>query len=463
MRDLFFILVSVVILRGVITNFFLLNSIQWLRKYYLKFSSPPSSYNGPWLFLFIPALLEQKRIIPTIKYFTRYFLKGAKIKLVIVTTEKEQTLVKNLSQTTHALVSSFLKKSPGIQEKVLLLNYPKKHGKMAHQLNFAVKAIERRLQLLPEKVYLGFYNADSRPHPKTLNGVLNLVNLNFREPLLVAQQSSIFTKNFLELERNKNIFLRTFLQASAIFQTRWTLAHEIPRFLRQSKIFGSSSFLQKYALTHCVGHGLFLRLDFLKQLGYFSQETVTEDIFLGFLIRALGKRIEPIPLLESAESPSSIFSLMRQKYVWFWGPLDYPRYLWSFKKHFPKKFSQNKFRVLILSSQGIITTFAWFISSLIFIFLFLYPLLSSIPALYLLLFISLCFYNFSGFFLVCHYLPRLSQWADQRVQKLRFSETIWILLQSIPCILTHSFPTYLTILMLIREKVFQKPPPKPKT
>lgn len=137
MQNIFFLFCSIVFLRGVITDFFILKSAQWLKKFHSKFSSPPVNNDKPWLFLLIPVLLEQETIIPTIKYFARNFLEGNKIKLAIVTTEKEQSLVKTPSRTTHAVISSFLKKSPEIQGNVLLFHYPEKHGKMAHSTQTA--------------------------------------------------------------------------------------------------------------------------------------------------------------------------------------------------------------------------------------------------------------------------------------------------------------------------------------
>src|SRR3990167_436666 len=50
-------------------------------------------------------------------------------------------------------------------------------------------------------------------------------------------------------------------------------------------------FEKNFANAHCVGHGLIIKAGLLKSLGGFSENCVTEDLFLGFLIRSSGANI----------------------------------------------------------------------------------------------------------------------------------------------------------------------------
>ena len=53
---------------------------------------------------------------------------------------------------------------------------------------------------------------------------------------------------------------------------------------------------------------------------------MNEDLAFGYLACAAGAPIDPLPLLELGDSPSSLGSIIRQGRQWFWSYPQYPRF-----------------------------------------------------------------------------------------------------------------------------------------
>ncbi|MGH3253161.1 MAG: glycosyltransferase, partial [Trebonia sp.] len=75
--------------------------------------------------------------------------------------------------------------------------------------------------------------------------------------------------------------------------------------------------------AHCVGHGLIIRADLFAELGGLPESTGNEDLALGYLACAAGVPIDPLPLLEEADTPVTLGSWLSQARQWF---LSYPQY-----------------------------------------------------------------------------------------------------------------------------------------
>ena len=301
----------------------------------------------------IPVFKEQKIIDETVDYFINgidYPLN--RIKIVIVTTEKENNgqekstidIVKNIKNIINSKLNN---------EIIIHLHYPKKSGKMVDQCNYAYDYILREFDGR-KNMFVALYNADSRPDKNTFKIVSYLSSK--KDNQRVFQQSAIFFKNIETL--GTNFFSSYLLKASAVFQTRWTLAHEMPRFFRQS--FFINKYHKRVFLAHCVGHGLFMRGDFLKEIKEMPSGTVTEDLFFGYILSLLPESINPIPVLEEDDSPATIKSMLRQKYVWFFGPLDHIHYSSYFKNIYEKKFNTSSLLRNWFTVQGVIPAIIWF-------------------------------------------------------------------------------------------------------
>ena len=182
---------------------------------------------------------------------------------------------------------------------------------MAEQINAAAAAEFDRLAATgvePARVWVGIYNADSRPHPDTLTALAALAALAVTEPdARVVQQSALFTANL----RARPGLGGVFCDGAALLQSRWTLAREIPRLRAQARQARRSR-ARWPRVAHCVGHGLFVRGDTWRMLGGLPTATMNEDLALGYQLSAAQVPDDPLPLIEYAEAPDTASAVVRQ-------------------------------------------------------------------------------------------------------------------------------------------------------
>ncbi|SDQ28472.1 glycosyltransferase family 2 protein [Pseudovibrio sp. Tun.PSC04-5.I4] len=294
---------------------------------------------GKKIVVVIPALLERDRLPGTITYFLNNMRSLHSLKIVICTTAREP-YKPGSGQSTYDLVQEMISHNP--QQGLHLVHDPRQNGSMAHQINFAFTEM-RRTRMIGDDDYIAIYNADSRPHPATMRWVYSqIINQNTFD---VFQQSALFIRNFNDLNG-------ILAKANALYQSFWTLSHEIPRLLNQSHGF---QFQKRFYNAHCVGHGLFIRAELYETLGGLPEDTLTEDLNFGFRLRAMGKNISPIPYLENADAPSTYRAAFRQKKIWFWGPMLYP-YYWL--QHLRAR-RTHRFRATVIALQGWLSAWRW--------------------------------------------------------------------------------------------------------
>ena len=390
-----------------------------------------------------------KNIAETISYFLSICKPIAKwCHIYIITTEIEKQFVNQ--NYTWDVVASEIKKYD--YHNIFNIHYPYKVGFLSHQLNYGIKYL-KEAGLLKETDYIVIYNADSRPHPKTFEWVLQDIAKSGSE---IYQQLSSVLKNFDGFGNSLNgMLLKTF----AILQTRFSLVHELPRLRRT---ISKNILIREYANAHCIGHGLFIPNKKLNELGNFSEDTMTKDLFLGFLIRATGNSIVPIPYFENIDSPTSLLRNLRQKYIWYWGPMYYPYYY----KHFRKKFSDGKdfLRSMLLMVQGMLSAFAWTLSGPLFIIALILILLNFHLGVTKILFVLIIIYSLFQYFLILKKYSDITIFTTGILGKKRtVIEYILIPILSIVVIPLNSLPTYLSICMEIYSKIFKILLKKPKT
>lgn len=425
--------IAIVFVRGISTLYFLLRAQAWQKN-----AADIASFNNKYLsdvnyHILIPALREQKRIAETLKYFLDNF-KSKNIKLTVITTQRE--FEKNFEgKSTNQIVKDFLKKN-NCASFINVLDYPDAKGKMTHQLNYAVERVKG-------DCFIAIYNADSRPNIHTFDYVSSMVN---KEKAEVFQQPAIFVKNYKKL----NPFLRT----SAILQSRWTFAHEITRLLRQS--VSSNKFFRKYAYAHVVGHGLIIKKDVLEKVGRFPTGTMTEDLFLGYLLRSRGYNIFPIPFLELADSPETIKGLWNQKYVWFWGPMKSIEYFIHVFKNKAMLEIKSLLPPFVFMLEGLQSASAWLLSGPLVFVLLLAPFFTQ--SLFLISISYLSIFTYGPLqYMIFYFLNA------KHIKKYRLKEIINIGVLSIPAIIFNSIPPYLSILGELRSKTTKQEVHKPKT
>ena len=200
----------------------------------------------------------------------------------------------------------------------------------------------------------------------------------------------------------------------------------------------------------------------LEGVGGFAEDLVTEDLYLGFSLKMLGFNIEMIPLLESAESPEDIRSLIWQKYVWFWGPLSYLRYWRHFNKRNPNKCKsiRDTIRGLGFVVQGIFSGIAWLLQGPILLTIVLQILL--IPEVRIVGIVVLILYGPVQYGFLLFRLPYI-HYNPSLLKCLSFKDRVSMLMLSIPMAIFHSIPPYATCYVEVQRIFWGRRITKPKT
>lgn len=277
------------------------------------------------------------------------FGQNKQVVIVFVTTEKEflNQDPSNSVENTVALAKEYSAK----HENVRHIHYPYINLSLAEQMNYALRTISEKHSGRMETIYFGVYNADSDPSPNTLSVLERMIQ---KYPNThIFQQSSAFFSNINLFKKNP------ILAANALRQTRWTFLYEIPRYIRDFPDFLN--------LQHVVSHGLFVRGDILQKVNFFPTDSFGEDLYLGFILHAFGFKIGPLPVLENSESPSSNWAMLRQKYVWFWGPYGYFYYWLRIREHFPQIWENRRFIIITTTLLGIADALNWLLAGSIYV------------------------------------------------------------------------------------------------
>lgn len=248
------------------------------------------------ILIIIPCLREQTVIKDTIDYFLNLINDKDNVELIIVTTEKEkyeQLLCKQENtDTTFDVVNQYINENK--ITKVKLFHYPYKDGIMADQLNYVMNQYKNQNG---KKVYFSIYNADSRPNLDTINSVLNVIKSQ-DYPKIIQQYSYAFS--------NLNS-LSFIMRGFALYQSNFEIKYGLVNALTFPDLL----------YTYVVGHGLYIRLDILKEIGGFDNKFWCEDIYMSSIIRNRDIKITPVLSLENMETPKSLSVLIKQNANWF--------------------------------------------------------------------------------------------------------------------------------------------------
>ncbi|NOH72653.1 glycosyltransferase family 2 protein [Vibrio pectenicida] len=329
----------------------------------LEFLSKQETYknsilNGSKFTLLIPVLDESSIIIETIKHFEKFIVNHPDMKLVLITTDKENNIENN--KTYQAIL-------PFVSQQIQLVNYPYKTGNKASQINYFIEQ-SNNSSLEQSNSYYAIFDADSRPDFRAFYYIYN-----DDEKCRIYQMPPMYSSNFEQLNM--------FSKAAAIFQTRWMLSYELPSLVKNYNAKKS------ICLSYCIGHGLFIRKDYLERHP-FSTETVTEDLHYGY--QAVVNRVyaKPVPYFDTCSIALGRKNATRQSARWFSGDLS--SIFMAYLHHEPQEenfkliFVKRLFRILlwllgtILSASIILATvvlkmpfalFLFFTTGLAYIFL----------------------------------------------------------------------------------------------
>ncbi len=396
------------------------------------------------IFVLIPVLNESERIAQTVEYFRKSFSHLKNFRIVIVTTEAEYQYNNNPQSNTITVVKNL----SNIYSNVIHYHYPCLECKMAHQLNYAIRKIISK----NKDIFFAVYNADSRPHPKTVDWVLGYIKEHRNAK--VFQQYGDYTKNINNLdEGSKN----PILWSAACWQDRWSIGFEIPHALKQFKkrILPTTV---SYPLNYCIGHGLFFTEDIFRELGGFSEDTHNEDAIFGLELSYLEEPIIPIPYFDLSDTPDTISGLCVQKSNWFFGPLEVFTY---FKKIVQKRQNRvNRFKLLILSSKLFLHAVYWVLGPTMMLVALILALIDfsveKIIVLLVTMIIFLSLLNFISWFLIA---PN----SREKTAKQILISFFYNLMGSTPFYILHGFSAYRTLIRLVLSKFTKRTIVKEKT
>ncbi len=182
----------------------------------------------------------------------------------------------------------------------------------ADQLNFALA----QLGLAGSRdssIFVGVYDADSSPDPRTLRYVA--VQARRRPELAAIQQVPLYFQNLRDVRSVRGLYL----MARPLHNALFALTVEVPSMRRQPRVFASPSRspLRVFGgwLSHGLGHGQFFRLDLVSEFGGFQPPSC--DTQFGHALAFCGVPIHAHPMLDVGETPESVRVLIRQGVVWF--------------------------------------------------------------------------------------------------------------------------------------------------
>lgn len=354
------VLCVLIIVRSIYNILNLRLSVYWLSHTNIRLNKQPSTR----FIVCIPALEEQKVIESTLNKFLEQNYPQMLLSIYVVTTNKEHR-VKGQPSTERVIQYYRKHLDKERQEQLQVINYPKKTGWAAHQINYLASLLAEELR--KPNTYFVIYNADSNilsdTFRKTDAQVVSIRKRRGKSPALL-QQSALYQYG------NSHGFLSSISEGAGVHQSLWTLMHEIPRLLRQSsgleKLKNSSNplaLLLNSRISHCVGHGLFIRGDYYLQHP-FSEDILNEDLPYGLLACAIREPIYPIPSLELASTPARLRAVYKQKSTWF-NPFfefyPYGKYLLRTGQY------SSKFELSFLIVQAYISLLIWLFHTLILV------------------------------------------------------------------------------------------------
>lgn len=361
------------------------------------------------IFIIIPCLREQDVILETIKHFLSRISCMKNIHLIIVTTQKENyekeinkslipQLVNDLAENTEFIVllekynkilsGSELKQAiqssinlnrseisdivieiynnskttyETIQNEInennefkgiTLINYPDIEGIMAHQLNYVLRILRKYFNGYDENnSYFGIYNADSLPNGDTVPELIQSIVYN-NYPVIIQQYSALIS----------NIkYLSNIMKGFAVYQTNFEITNG----------FLNSLFPSIFLRNHVVGHGMFIRLDFLKSISGFNTSFWCEDIFLSFYLRSRNISVIPLMNIEKSETPIYLKNLIKQNATWFKSAFQAPKMFLEILRTDKKPTVAG---VLFMLHQ-IRGTLSWLFCPFFVLYSFIYPII----------------------------------------------------------------------------------------
>ena len=285
-------------------------SSRWSRRRIADLGEKPIPA-GPRITCVIPMYQEQDIAADTVRAWHEIVQQSSIEQVVLVTTTKEQPAA---GRSTHDVLLEALTALHRGDDRILLLRCEDVTPFRASQLNLAVEHARRRQAVTHtshDEIWIGVYNADSRPQPSTFS---ELAQRTRAEPRTRIFQQLV---DYVVPQRPGTGHVAV---GNAVLMTWWTRSHYWARNQRGSR---GASWWSATAPYSTFGHGEFIRIDFLDEIGGFPDFAYADGLLLGWICRL---RAEPIGLLASrdvAEVPRTATDLLTQQTAWMRGLLNF--------------------------------------------------------------------------------------------------------------------------------------------
>ncbi|MGH4017956.1 MAG: hypothetical protein ACRDT0_01655 [Pseudonocardiaceae bacterium] len=283
---------------------------RWSRRRLSGLAGRPVEDGGLRVVCVVPMYLEQDIAAETVRFWHRLAQRVNVDQVLFVTTAKEHS---THGPGTREIVAAELA-ALGDPHRLRLLHCDEVSRFRAAQLNLAVREARAGSAAAGGEevsIWIAVYNADSRPSDSTFS--------ELGEEVSVAPHTRVFQQlaAYVVPERPGTGPVAV---GNAILQTWWTRSHYWARNTRGRR---GRSWWAATTPYSTFGHGEFVRLDFVADIGGFPDFAYADGLLLGWICRL---RAEPIGLLASrddAEVPRTGRDLITQQTAWMRGLLNF--------------------------------------------------------------------------------------------------------------------------------------------
>lgn len=189
-------------------------------------------------------------------------------------------------------------------------------GNRATQVNWAVSAwLAGRTAQPKSEIYIGMFDADSRPAESTLDEVAFAA----QQGALAMQQPTIYLKDLRRLPAGLEGATMT---VDALMQTVWSFGFELPNWRTAWQRVRDRSFSLFRRSSYGTGHGTWLRADVWIQLRGLRADVPASGMYLGYELSARNLAFFPLRSPDCAEVPIYTRQLIAQHKYWFAGGMQ---------------------------------------------------------------------------------------------------------------------------------------------
>lgn len=257
--------------------------------------------------------------------------------------EAERSLAADASKPGTADVLRTLLARITCRAAVVPLHYPHVRGNKASQMNYALDTLRERGAFDdPERTYVGVYDADSRPHPLAL---VSLAVAAAEERAPAFQQYPIYLDGTARTT--------SLMENEAWLQSARSVCVEYAGQLAVNAAIERG--VEGRTFTYCIGHGEFLRADWLLRMRFPERQAI-DDLPTGIALSLARMKIVPLPFFDFCTVPHGIFDFIRQTGTWFSACLDSAGPLELARTHFGPV---SRVRAARLRAEQTISNLRW--------------------------------------------------------------------------------------------------------